>query len=127
MQSFIPKNKFVKLVHLVGFVVRIYHDARSPELHICIIMPCPCSQEAKCNCVCVSVCVSLPQHRTLNPLTRVQRRKKAAKSNGRGSLGEVRCTLFPKGGVRTILLEGFKPSPSRPYDSSNVKMGTFAS
>ena len=73
-------------------------------------------------CLCVSPC-----RPTLNPLTRAQRRKKAAKSNGRGSLGEVRCTLFPKGGVRTILLDGFKPSPSRPYDSSNVKMGTFAS
>ena len=26
-----PKNKFEKLLHLVGFIVRIYHDARSPE------------------------------------------------------------------------------------------------
>ena len=26
-----PKNKFQKLVHLVGFIIRIYHDARSPE------------------------------------------------------------------------------------------------
>jgi len=26
------KNKFEKLVHLVGFIIRIYHDARSPEL-----------------------------------------------------------------------------------------------
>jgi hypothetical protein len=25
------KNKFEKLVHLVGFVIRIYHDARSCE------------------------------------------------------------------------------------------------
>ena len=33
MQSFIPKNKFEKLVHLVGFIVRIYHDARSQERH----------------------------------------------------------------------------------------------
>jgi hypothetical protein len=24
-------NTFEKLVHLVGFIVRIYHDARSPE------------------------------------------------------------------------------------------------
>ena len=31
MQSFIPKNKFEKLVHLVGFIIRIYHNARSPE------------------------------------------------------------------------------------------------
>jgi hypothetical protein len=28
------KNKFEKLVHLVGFIVRIYHDARSPERQI---------------------------------------------------------------------------------------------
>ena len=25
------KNKLEKLVHLVGFILRIYHDARSPE------------------------------------------------------------------------------------------------
>jgi len=30
------KNKFEKLVHLVGFSIRIYHDARSPERHICL-------------------------------------------------------------------------------------------
>jgi len=29
--EFYSKNKFVKLVHLVGFIIRIYHDARSPE------------------------------------------------------------------------------------------------
>jgi len=28
------KNKFDKLMHLVGFIVRIYHDARSPECQI---------------------------------------------------------------------------------------------
>jgi len=28
------KNKFEKLVHLVGFIIRIYHDARSPERQI---------------------------------------------------------------------------------------------
>ena len=27
--EFDSKNKFKKLVHLVGFVIRIYHDARS--------------------------------------------------------------------------------------------------
>jgi hypothetical protein len=31
MYSFCSKNKFEKLVHLVGFIIRIYHDARSPE------------------------------------------------------------------------------------------------
>ena len=34
MQSFNSKNKFEKLVHLVGFMIRIYHDARSPERQI---------------------------------------------------------------------------------------------
>ena len=32
--EFYSKNKFEKLVHLVGFVIRIYHDARSHERHI---------------------------------------------------------------------------------------------
>ena len=29
--EFYCKKRFEKLVHLVGFIVRIYHDARSPE------------------------------------------------------------------------------------------------
>jgi len=29
--EFYSQNKFEKLVHLFGFTVRIYHDARSPE------------------------------------------------------------------------------------------------
>ena len=29
--QFYSKNKFEKLVHLAGFIIRIYHDARSPE------------------------------------------------------------------------------------------------
>ena len=29
--EFYSKNKFEKLVHLVGFIIRISHDARSPE------------------------------------------------------------------------------------------------
>ena len=32
--EFYSKNKFEKLVHLVGFIIRIYHDARSPEPQI---------------------------------------------------------------------------------------------
>jgi len=32
--EFYSKNKFEKLVHLVGFVTRIYQDSRSPELQI---------------------------------------------------------------------------------------------
>ena len=34
MQSFIPKINFEKLIHLVGFITRIYHDAWSPERQI---------------------------------------------------------------------------------------------
>jgi len=34
MQSSIPKKKSEKLVHLVGFVIRIYHYARSSECQI---------------------------------------------------------------------------------------------
>ena len=30
-EEFYSKNKFEKLVHLFGFVIRMYHDARSPE------------------------------------------------------------------------------------------------
>jgi len=29
--EFYSKNKFEKLVHLVGFIIRIYHDEWSPE------------------------------------------------------------------------------------------------
>ena len=29
--EYYSKNKFEKLVHLVGFIIRIYHDARSRE------------------------------------------------------------------------------------------------
>jgi hypothetical protein len=30
--EFYSKNKFEKLVHLVGFIIRIYHDAQSSEM-----------------------------------------------------------------------------------------------
>ena len=32
--EFYSKNKFDKLVHLVGFIIRFYHDARSSERQI---------------------------------------------------------------------------------------------
>jgi hypothetical protein len=32
--EFYYKNKFEKLMHLVGFIIRIYHDARSSEFQI---------------------------------------------------------------------------------------------
>ena len=34
--EFYSKNKFEKLVHLVGFIIRIYHDARSAERQKCL-------------------------------------------------------------------------------------------
>ena len=38
--EFYSKNQFEKLVHLVGFVIRIYRDARSPERQICVLVCC---------------------------------------------------------------------------------------
>jgi len=35
--EFYYKNKSEKLVHLVGFIIRIYHDARSAERNILLI------------------------------------------------------------------------------------------
>ena len=32
--EFYSKNKFEKLVHLIGFIIRIYHDTRSSERQI---------------------------------------------------------------------------------------------
>jgi len=75
----------------------------------------------------VSVSLALEQRYTFNPLRGYRDVRKQQRVNGRGSLGEVRYTLFPKGGVRTILLEVSELSPSRPYDKSNMKMETFAS
>ena len=39
--EFYSKNIFEKLVHLVGFIIRIYHDPRSPERQISL----SCSEE----------------------------------------------------------------------------------
>jgi len=33
-EEFYSKNKFEKLEHLVGFIIRIYHDAQSSECQI---------------------------------------------------------------------------------------------
>ena len=35
--EFYSKNKFEKLVHLVGFIIRIYHDALSPERQVILV------------------------------------------------------------------------------------------
>ena len=32
--KFHSKNKYQKLMHLIGFIIRVYHDARSAELQI---------------------------------------------------------------------------------------------
>jgi hypothetical protein len=34
--EFYSKNKFEKLVHIVGFIIRTYYDARSPERQMSI-------------------------------------------------------------------------------------------
>ena len=39
--EFYSKNKFEKIVHLVGVIIRIYHDARSPECQIESSYLCP--------------------------------------------------------------------------------------
>ena len=36
--EFSSKNKFEKLVHQVSFIIRIYHDARSPERQIAYLV-----------------------------------------------------------------------------------------
>ena len=40
--EFYSKNKFRKLVHLVGFIIRIYHDGRSPERQV---RACKCARK----------------------------------------------------------------------------------
>ena len=41
--EFYSKNKFEKLVRLVCFIIRIYHDARSPEHQTMVDIECyPC-------------------------------------------------------------------------------------
>ena len=37
--GFYSRNKFEKLVHLVGFIIRIFHDAQSPERQILVSVP----------------------------------------------------------------------------------------
>ena len=38
--EFYSKNKFEKLVHLVGCIISIYHDARSPERQVSTANTC---------------------------------------------------------------------------------------
>jgi len=37
--EFYSKNKFQKLAHQFGFIIRVYHDARSPERQVSVIRP----------------------------------------------------------------------------------------
>jgi len=46
--EFYSKNKFEKLVHLVGFIITIYHDARSLERQIHLY---PSSQNITVTCL----------------------------------------------------------------------------
>ena len=54
--EFYSKNKFEKLVHLVGFIIRIYHNAQLPErpIVVCILnlKTAFCSQRIKRNEIC---------------------------------------------------------------------------
>ena len=43
--EFYSKNKFDKFLHIVGFIIRIYHDARSPERQI--------TTDVRISCMCV--------------------------------------------------------------------------
>jgi hypothetical protein len=52
--EFHSKDKFEKLVHLVGFIIQIYHDALSLEHQVSV---CVCVCLFVCVCVCVCVCV----------------------------------------------------------------------
>ena len=43
------KNKYEKLVHLVAFIIRIYHDARSPERQILYLFFVGDNRSLKCH------------------------------------------------------------------------------
>jgi len=49
--EFYSKNKLEKLVHLVLFIIKIYHDARSPERQICILT---LRTQVVCNWKCIT-------------------------------------------------------------------------
>jgi len=51
--EFYSKYKFEKLMHLVGFIIRIYHEARSPECQIPL-----CSLHILVSAECVKNCFS---------------------------------------------------------------------
>jgi len=52
--EFYSKNKFEKLMNLVGFIVRIYHNERSPERQI-RLLPSVENRKSPIKLVCVSL------------------------------------------------------------------------
>jgi len=56
--EFYSKNKVEKLVHIVGFIIRIYHVARSPERQIHHLHRFTVYFVDSCIYVCISLCVN---------------------------------------------------------------------
>jgi hypothetical protein len=49
--EFQSRNKFEKLVHLVGFIIQIYHDAQSLERQFRLMAFCQCTRRFCIMCV----------------------------------------------------------------------------
>ena len=71
--EFYSENKFEKLVHLVCFIIRIYHDSRSPEriiLYVCLVSSNSC-RAPHYTVFCIPLLLPysfvqrLPQHRLI--------------------------------------------------------------
>ena len=59
--EFYSKNKFEKFVHLVGFIIRIYHDARLPERRSKRNVFCLLAWGMTlCNCGLICSCIHVP-------------------------------------------------------------------
>jgi len=50
--EFYSKNKFEKLVQIFGFIIRIHHDARSPERSVLILL-------ASCQQICMTCTIAV--------------------------------------------------------------------
>jgi len=64
--EFYSINNFEKLLHLVGFIIRIYHDSRSPECQSCYF--CVYKTETKCWIKCKSAILYSTQFFFLMPI-----------------------------------------------------------
>ena len=67
--EFYSKNKFEKLVHLVGVMVRIYHDARSPEREneqLFMYSPCRITYQLHFACASSKIHLNAPLCRSLS-------------------------------------------------------------